>query len=97
MAQLENKVAIVTGAASGIGRATAKLMAVEGARVLVADIDDSGSGAVVGGDFVRVAYGAAKSGRKFGHQIHRNCLRSPGDPLQCPVAGSAGDASSCTH
>jgi NAD(P)-dependent dehydrogenase (short-subunit alcohol dehydrogenase family) len=30
MAQLENKVAIVTGAASGIGRATAKLMAAEG-------------------------------------------------------------------
>jgi NAD(P)-dependent dehydrogenase (short-subunit alcohol dehydrogenase family) len=33
MAQLENKVAIVTGAASGIGRATAKLMAAEGARM----------------------------------------------------------------
>jgi NAD(P)-dependent dehydrogenase (short-subunit alcohol dehydrogenase family) len=35
MAQLHNKVAIVTGAASGIGRATAKLMAAEGARLAV--------------------------------------------------------------
>src|SRR5262245_36080530 len=35
MATLENKVAIVTGASSGIGHATAKLFAREGARVVV--------------------------------------------------------------
>jgi NAD(P)-dependent dehydrogenase (short-subunit alcohol dehydrogenase family) len=35
--KLENKVAIVTGAASGIGRATALLFAKEGARVVAAD------------------------------------------------------------
>jgi NAD(P)-dependent dehydrogenase (short-subunit alcohol dehydrogenase family) len=34
---LENKVAIVTGAASGIGRATALLFAKEGAKVVAAD------------------------------------------------------------
>jgi NAD(P)-dependent dehydrogenase (short-subunit alcohol dehydrogenase family) len=35
MSQLSNKVAIVTGASSGIGRATAKLFAKEGAKVVV--------------------------------------------------------------
>lgn len=36
--RLENKVAIVTGAASGMGAATATLFAAEGAKVVVADL-----------------------------------------------------------
>jgi NAD(P)-dependent dehydrogenase (short-subunit alcohol dehydrogenase family) len=36
---LEDRVAIVTGAASGIGRATAKRLAAEGARVALIDVD----------------------------------------------------------
>jgi NAD(P)-dependent dehydrogenase (short-subunit alcohol dehydrogenase family) len=47
MGQLEGKVAIVTGAASGIGKATAALMAAEGARVLAADINEKAVAAVV--------------------------------------------------
>jgi 3-oxoacyl-[acyl-carrier protein] reductase len=39
--KLRNKVAIITGAASGIGLATAHVFAAEGARVVLADIDAS--------------------------------------------------------
>ncbi len=39
---LENKVAIVTGAGSGIGKAIAILYASEGAKVVVSDIDEKG-------------------------------------------------------
>jgi NAD(P)-dependent dehydrogenase (short-subunit alcohol dehydrogenase family) len=55
--RLENKVAVVTGAGSGIGLATARRFAAEGAHVVCADIDrTSGSAAAaeVGGTFVAV-------------------------------------------
>jgi NAD(P)-dependent dehydrogenase (short-subunit alcohol dehydrogenase family) len=38
MGRLDGKVAIITGAGSGIGEATARLMAREGALVVVADL-----------------------------------------------------------
>jgi NAD(P)-dependent dehydrogenase (short-subunit alcohol dehydrogenase family) len=49
------KVAVVTGAASGIGAATARRLAAEGARVAVADVDEPGGAAVAGdiGDAAR--------------------------------------------
>ena len=42
-AQFENKVAIITGAASGIGRACACLLAARGASVVAADINAAGA------------------------------------------------------
>jgi 3(or 17)beta-hydroxysteroid dehydrogenase len=54
MFKLENKTALVTGAARGIGAAIARTFAQEGAYVIVADIDiDNGNqvAAEIGGDF----------------------------------------------
>jgi NAD(P)-dependent dehydrogenase (short-subunit alcohol dehydrogenase family) len=39
MPRLEGKVAVITGAGTGIGRATAKLFAAEGAKVVVAELN----------------------------------------------------------
>lgn len=47
MGELDGKVAIVTGAAAGIGRATALRLAAEGARLGVADLDEERGAALV--------------------------------------------------
>ena len=55
--RLEGKVALITGAGSGMGRAAAELFASEGARVVITDVvDDAGNAAVAG---VRAAGGDA--------------------------------------
>jgi NAD(P)-dependent dehydrogenase (short-subunit alcohol dehydrogenase family) len=47
MGQVEGKIAIVTGGASGIGAACAETLARAGARVVVSDIDDAAGAALV--------------------------------------------------
>ncbi|HEY2294951.1 MAG TPA: glucose 1-dehydrogenase [Thermoanaerobaculia bacterium] len=55
--RLANKVALITGAGSGIGRESALLFAREGARVVVADVNDEAGRAVV--EELRAAGGEA--------------------------------------
>ncbi len=56
-AAMEGKVALVTGAGGGIGRATAELLAGEGAKVVVADVSVAGGEETV--ELIRAAGGEA--------------------------------------
>ncbi|MFF2840813.1 SDR family NAD(P)-dependent oxidoreductase [Paenarthrobacter sp. NPDC057981] len=76
--RLEGKTAVITGIASGQGRAAALAFADEGAVVVGCDMDDDGAAATV--DLVRRAGGQASSTR-----VDLTWQR-PGAPPSCLLA-----------
>ncbi|WP_433334077.1 3-oxoacyl-ACP reductase [Spirillospora sp. CA-294931] len=73
MQRLQDRVAVVTGGASGIGLATARRFADEGARVVIADLDEaSGKAAAdqVDGLFVKVDVTSEEEVRALYKTVH---------------------------
>ena len=77
MAQLTDRKALVTGAASGIGRAIAQALAAEGAAVMIADRD--GPGAQAAAEALRA------SGREAHHCVVDVTAR---DQVEAAVTGT---------
>ena len=74
MQRLQDRVAVITGAASGIGLATARRLAAEGAQVVVADVDEqAGKEAAdeVGGMFVQTDVTSDDDVRQLYEAAHR--------------------------
>jgi NAD(P)-dependent dehydrogenase (short-subunit alcohol dehydrogenase family) len=73
MQRLQDRVAVITGAASGIGLATARRLATEGAQVVVADVNaQAGQEAAdgVGGMFVKADVTSGDDVRQLYEAVH---------------------------
>jgi NAD(P)-dependent dehydrogenase (short-subunit alcohol dehydrogenase family) len=103
MAKFENKVVLVTGGGSGIGRATALLFARQGAGVVVADIDEPAAESVA--EEIRGAGGEAlalrvdvSSADDVERMVFRAVERFGGVDISIYSAGTGGmDAPTAEH
>ena len=66
MGRLENKTAVITGAATGIEQATAEVFANEGARVMIGDINT---------DQMEETVDAIRKKRRTGRILSSRCVR----------------------
>lgn len=67
MSNLENKVALVTGAAGGLGSATVRALAAAGAKIVATDIDTAGAELAdeVGGSFMEADVSSLEANREM--------------------------------
>ena len=73
MERLQDRVAVITGGASGIGLATAHRMASEGAKVVIVDMNDEAGGAAaeaVGGHYVHADVTSADDNERMYAETH---------------------------
>ena len=78
LSPLRDRVALVTGGASGLGRATALALAAAGAEVVVADVDAAGGEQVatqVGGHFVATDTSDLEANRAMVAFVRERCGR----------------------